>query len=139
MTTPESRRAFLTGAGGVVGTAVVVALPATAARAREGRRLRLLNTYVAGIGRYAPAGSTARLSTGEAVVLRREPENGYDTRAVSVWTAAGEKLGYVPRIDNQALANLMDAGLDPEARILSVAAGGGRPEVALEIDVILGA
>lgn len=136
--TIESRRAFLAGAGGVAVGAAAVALPATAARASEGRRLRLLNTYVAGIGRYAPAASTARLREGEAVALRREPENRYDTRAVSVWTAAGDKLGYVPRIDNQALANLMDAGLAPEARILSIAAGA-RPEVGLEIGVSLGA
>ena len=37
-------------------------------------------------------------------------ENDWDGRAVSVWTRSGEKLGYVPRVDTKALANLMDAG-----------------------------
>lgn len=133
--TPESRRTFL---GGAMGAVAAAALP-VAARAGEGRRVRLLTTYVAGVGRHAPAALAARLGAGEAVALRREPESRYDARAVSVWTLAGDKLGYVPRIDNQALANLMDAGLAPQARILFVSAGGGRPEVSLEVDVSLGA
>ena len=136
--TPESRRAFLLGAGGAAGAAVAVSLP-IAARANGKRPLRLLTTYVAGVGRYAPNASMTRLAEGEAVALRREPENRYDARAVSVWTLAGEKLGYVPRIENQALANLMDAGLAPQARVLTVVTGGGRPEVSLAIDMSLGA
>lgn len=133
-----SRRTFLLGAGSIAGVTVGATMP-DAARASGGRQLRLLTTYVAGLGRYASAASTTRLVEGEAVSLRREPENRYDARAVSVWTGAGEKLGYVPRIDNQALANLMDAGLAPQARVLAVAAGGGRPEVSLAVDVSFGA
>lgn len=78
-----------------------------------------------------------RLAEEEAVVLLREPENRYDGRAVSVWTTAGEKLGYVPRIDNQALANLMDARLALRARVLAVAEGRGRLRLSLAIDVNL--
>ncbi len=135
---PGSRRAFFLGAGAAAGAVVAVTTPA-AARAGQGRRVHLLTTYVAGIGRHAPAALAAQLSAGEAVALRREPDSRYDVRAVSVWTLGGDKLGYVPRIDNQALANLMDAGLAPQARVLSVAGDGKRPEVSLEVAVSLGA
>ena len=40
----------------------------------------------------------------------REPQNDY-VGAVTVWTEEGAKLGYVPRIDNQPLTNLLDAGM----------------------------
>lgn len=137
--TAASRRAFLAGAGGAVGAVAAVALPAAApAQGAGGRPLRLLATYVAGIGRNAPASLARALALGEAVALRREPDNPYDPRAVSVWTRGGEKLGYVPRIENQALASLMDAGLEPQARIVSVRPVGARPEVGLEIGLTLG-
>ena len=76
---------------------------------------------------------------GDALVLRRRPDSGYDPRTVEVWTADGAALlGQLPRIDNQALARLMDAGVPATARVSSVAAAGSlRPQIRLEVAVAL--
>ena len=50
------------------------------------------------------------LEIGEKVNLIREPQNEHDSRAIRVETKQGEKLGYVPRIENLILSRLMDAG-----------------------------
>lgn len=57
-----------------------------------------------------------RLSVGDPLVLVREPDNPYDPRAVRVeWR--GHKLGYVPRRENVAVAQLLDRGARLTARI----------------------
>ena len=40
----------------------------------------------------------------------REPDNRHDPEAIVIKTAAGVKIGYVPRQDNVIFARLMDAG-----------------------------
>lgn len=47
---------------------------------------------------------------GDALVLKREPRNEFDSYAIRVDTAEGEHIGYVPREKNRILARLMDAG-----------------------------
>ena len=135
-----SRRGFLAAAGGASALAVggagapAIAMSASAAGARD---LPLLDTYVTGAGRHCGRRVFDRLVPGTPLALRREPGNGYDARAVAVWTEQGEKLGYVPRIHNQALANLMDAGLRPVARVAGVSMRGARPELALDVRLAL--
>ena len=72
-------------------------------------------------------------------MLRRRPDSAYDPRTVEVWTEDGARLGQVPRIDNQALARLMDAGFATSARVTRVAAGGRKPEIRLDVSLLLGA
>ena len=130
-----SRRGFLAAAGGAGAAALAAAGAAVASATPE---VPLLATYVAGAGRHCDRAAFDRLEPGAAVALRREPENGYDALAVAVWTTAGDKLGYVPRIHNQAVANLMDAGLRPAARVAGVTPGGARPGLALDVRLALG-
>ena len=129
-----SRRAFPAGVGGA-GAAVLGR--AVSAAPAEARRVPLLSTYVAGTDRYDGRSAVAALAPGDPLRLRREPENGYDRRAVSVWTEDGLMLGYVPRIHNQAVANLIDAGLPPEARAGQVRGPSARPEIVVEISLSL--
>jgi hypothetical protein len=74
------------------------------------RDIFLLETHVAGIRYYAAAQAGAGLSVGAPLHLRREPGNPHDELAIGIFTASGEKLGYVPRHRNPVLARLMDAG-----------------------------
>jgi hypothetical protein len=130
-----TRRAFLAGAGGAGAAAIAGAAAAAPAGAR---RVPLLSTYVAGSDRYDGPSAVAAIAPGDWLRLRREPENGYDRRAVSVWTDDGRMLlGYVPRIHNQAVANLMDAGLVPEARAGRVRGPSTRPEIGVEVFLAL--
>src|SRR3546814_1545737 len=66
------------------------------------------------------------------VVLRREPDNPHDRRAIEVLDARGAKLGYVARIDNSAVARMMDAGERFEARIARL--NRATLDIRLEID-----
>lgn len=59
------------------------------------------------------------LSPGDPLHLVRESTNPHDDRAVAVhWH--GRKMGYVPRTDNCAVAQLLDRGHPVSARILNL-------------------
>lgn len=56
------------------------------------------------------------MRVGDALKLEREPGNVHDAGAISVqWR--GQKLGYVPRAQNAALAWAMDRGESLDARV----------------------
>lgn len=77
----------------------------------------------------------AELHEGDRVQLILEPKNKYDEKAILVKNDTGHKLGYIPRIKNEVLYHLMDAGkylfgivkegdigenLDPEDRWIEI-------------------
>ncbi|MGV8125362.1 MAG: HIRAN domain-containing protein [Candidatus Xenobiia bacterium LiM19] len=75
------------------------------------REILLLETCVAGTAYAEGIEEIGRdLSTGDLLVLRREPSNPYDEKAILILDGRGRKLGYVPRRKNEVLAHLMDAG-----------------------------
>ena len=51
-----------------------------------------------------------KLVEGVEVSFFREPNNKYDDKAIVVKDKDGNKLGYVPRANNEILSRLMDAG-----------------------------
>lgn len=128
-----SRRSFLAWAGGTG----VLGWSSRRADASPVPRdsVLLLATYLVGTDRHAGPRVAQSLWEGEVLRLRREPDNDYDRRAVSVWTEYDEKLGYVPRVDNQALANLMDADRRIVARVQTVRPGA-RPYIGLRIELV---
>ena len=52
----------------------------------------------------------AELHERDRVQLVLEPKNKYDAKAILVKNEKGHKLGYIPRIKNEVLYHLMDAG-----------------------------
>lgn len=57
------------------------------------------------------------LREGDALTLAREPANPYDPKAVRVdWR--GQKLGYVPRLENTAVSQMLDRGERLTARVV---------------------
>ena len=77
----------------------------------------------------------SKLHEGDRVQLVLEPKNKYDDKAILVKNEKGDKLGYIPRIKNEVLYHLMDAGkylfgivkegdigenLDPEDRWIEI-------------------
>lgn len=123
------RRNLLLGASATLGGAALAA-PAAAVTKDE---VALLSSYVTGTA-YHDAGETAAgLRSGDLLTLRRDRCNDYDPRAIEVRTRSDRKLGYLPRIDNHALASLMDAGFPVSARVREVVADRRQPEIRLEI------
>lgn len=71
---------------------------------------------VAGYAFYATPEREALLAPRQAVTLVREPDNPHDANAVRVdWR--GEKIGYLPRCNSAACAELLDAGRQVVASI----------------------
>lgn len=100
-----SRRLFLERIAALIGISVA----APVARAAAPRKVELQRSPVAGFQYHQGEAIWPLLMEGASLSLVREPGNAYDPRAVRVdWQ--GQKLGYVPRIDNAAVSHLLDAG-----------------------------
>lgn len=105
------RRNFLRMIAEVAG---LLALPAPAL-ARAPRSVLLQVSPVAGFQYHEGERLWPDLAESDALALVREPENPYDSRAVRVdWR--GRKLGYVPRVENTAIAQMLDRGERLEVR-----------------------
>lgn len=64
---------------------------------------------------------------GDQVYLVREPQNQFSRNAIQVALKSGIELGYVPEIDAEDLAPLLDVGLAQKAHITKILVGGRVP------------
>lgn len=108
-----NKRKFLSSLFGLVGLAVA---PAAKAAAPASSRILLQTSPLAGFQYHNGEALWPQLAIGQSLALTREADNPYDSRAVRVdWQ--GQKLGYLPRLDNAAASQLMDRGEKLEAVI----------------------
>ena len=108
-----SRRHFLAwmGLGGPTAT-----IPTAGGVTR--RRVLLQESPVAGFQYYRGERVWPALRDGDQLALVREPANPYDPRAVRIdWKE--QKLGYVPRTEHVAVAQMLDRGERLEAGIVT--------------------
>ena len=100
------------------------------------RDIFLMNTMINGAMHVDGIHERAvELHERDRVQLVLEPKNKYDAKAILVKNEKGHKLGYIPRIKNEVLYHLMDAGkylfgivkggdigenLDPEDRWIEI-------------------
>ena len=79
------------------------------------------------------------LKVGDKVILAREPENEYDDLAIKIQDAENRKIGYVPRVNNEILARLLDAGFKLFGRITEIKdpIDGEYPWNAVWVDLFL--
>jgi len=73
---------------------------------------------VAGFQYYEGKHLWTKLSLGDTLKLIREPDNSFDENAVGIYWKDG-KLGYLPRVENTAVAQMMDQGQAITALITS--------------------
>ena len=89
---------------------------------------------LAGIRHYEAAGVWRDMNTGDRLELVREPGNPHDPNAVRVeWR--GRKLGYLPRVDNAAVARQLDRGATLQARVARLKENRNR-SLRLELEVL---
>jgi hypothetical protein len=75
------------------------------------RDIFLMNTMINGAMHVKTIYKQAKaLNEGDRVTLRLEPKNKYDEKAILVLDPKDKKLGYIPRVKNEVLYHLMDAG-----------------------------
>ncbi|MCQ2389141.1 MAG: HIRAN domain-containing protein [Kiritimatiellae bacterium] len=84
------------------------------------REIFLLECHVAGTTRVDDVEKkTGDLAEGDALTLRREPENASDPFAIAVHTAKNDRVGWVPQRKNVVISRLMDAGKLVYAKVAS--------------------
>jgi hypothetical protein len=83
------------------------------------REILLTECHISGTVHKELKAIEPALDSGAMLALRREPGNPHDGLAIRVYDAAGNALGYIPRIANAPLARLMDAGKQLFARLES--------------------
>ena len=74
------------------------------------REVELLNCNIAGTTFLDLNEIEPELKKHQLLMLKREPKNKNDDKAILILTEDGQKLGYVPKKKNEVLSNLMDAG-----------------------------
>ncbi len=73
------------------------------------KTILLLQADVAGLRYHDGGRHLFEIRPGDPVTLRREPRNPHDRKAVALYWH-GRKLGYLPRVDNSVISNLLDQG-----------------------------
>ena len=111
------RRDFLTRFALALGlTATGISPPAKAIGNK--RKLVIQESPLAGFNHHEASAIWPQLAVGDAVVLRREAKNPHDDRAVAV-RYRGRMLGYLPRQENAAVAQMLDRGEKLAANIVA--------------------
>lgn len=82
----------------------------------EDRSILIQESPIAGFQFHRGDAIWSSLDVGEELALVRESSNDHDADAVAVYFHE-QKLGYVPRGDNRAVAQMLDSGESLEARI----------------------
>ena len=82
----------------------------------DGRSVLIQESPIAGFQFHSGDAIWPSLAAGEELKLVREPSNTHDPDAVAVFFR-DQQLGYVPRGENGAIAQMLDRGETLEARI----------------------
>ena len=85
----------------------------------EEKTTALLKCYIAGYAYYQGERVIDQLKQGCKLDLIREPENPYDNKAIAIYFK-NHKLGFIPRINNKVIANIMDQKIEVFAKILKI-------------------
>ncbi|MFA3783377.1 HIRAN domain-containing protein [Melioribacteraceae bacterium 4301-Me] len=73
----------------------------------EGRKIFLSKFYIAGFSYYDGDIALKTLKENDRLIIKYEPDNPYDHRALEVYTTDRKKLGYVPRTENPIPSRLI--------------------------------
>ncbi len=112
-----SRRIFLKSLTALLGGFSLPAIASTKPDSGEWKTLQI--SPVAGFQYYQGETLWPQLAIGQFLTLVREPGNPYDDRAVRIdWQE--HQLGYLPRMDNAAVSQLIDRGEKLSALIVGL-------------------
>ena len=99
-----------------LGLALSIWLLAQSPASAESIKILVQSSPLAGSQYYSASRLCTEIRIGDRLSLAREQDNRHDRNAVRVeWN--GQKLGYVPRAENRAVAQALDAGERLEARV----------------------
>ena len=122
-------------AAALLAVAVSASAPFPMAAHAQSVRMLVQSSPLAGYRYHEAPRWFGDLRSGDALTLRREPDNPHDANAVRVeWH--GHMLGYVPRAQNATLAWAMDRG-DPVSGRISRVREHRNPRQRVEFEVFV--
>jgi hypothetical protein len=124
------RRTFFGWLFGGVGAAVATPLVGA-----PERNVLIQDSPLAGFPFYAGVLILPSLKVGDELRLVREASNVHDSNAVAVYYQ-NEQLGYVPRVENTAIAQMLDRGERLEARISELSAEDAWEQMRFTVTLI---
>lgn len=99
-----------------LGLALSIWLLAQSPASAESIKILVQSSPLAGSQYYSANRVWGEIRIGDRLSLARERDNRHDRNAVRVeWK--GQKLGYVPRAENRAVAQALDTGEQLEAKV----------------------
>jgi len=81
------------------------------------KEILLVNFQVAGTTHLDLTLTEKSINEGDKLFLLRESQNPYDRNAILVLNRSGAKLGYVPMVKNELVANMLDNGVQLSVRL----------------------
>jgi HIRAN domain len=105
-----------------LGTGLLITAPRLAQAALAPvlhKEILLYEGFVAGFTYYEGKKLLSQMKEGDSLDLLREPDNQYDNKAIAIYWE-GQKLGFMPQIDNSVLAAILDAALPCSAYIATI-------------------
>lgn len=78
--------------------------------------IKIYDNYLRGTTHYQYNKIKKQIKEGDNLLLKREPENFYDSFAIEVYFE-NYKLGYIAAYENVPLANMMDQGVELQAQV----------------------
>lgn len=110
------RRHFIKGLLGA--GSLVMPMGAIAGGKASDKHTLIQESCLAGFSHYMGESVWPLLSEGDPLALVREPDNAFDEQAVAVyWNNL--QLGYVPRAQNTAVAQMLDRGAVLESCVMA--------------------
>ncbi len=100
------------------------------------REIHLFDSFVAGTTHLKDPDVLKKAAVGDTLTLRRESGNRFDSHAILILNADGEKYGYIPEKDNVIFARLMDAGKLLSAKIKNIRPKGSFTMISIGIYLV---
>ena len=100
------------------------------------REIHLFDSFIAGTTHLKDPNVLKKAAVGDTLTLRRESSNRFDSNAILILNAEGEKYGYVPEKDNIVFARLMDAGKLLAAKIKNIQPKGSFTMISIGIYLV---
>ena len=100
------------------------------------REIHLFDSFIAGTTHLKDPDILKKAAVGDTLTLRRESGNRFDSNAIMILNADGEKYGYVPEKDNMIFARLMDAGKLLVAKIKNIQPKGSFTMISVGIYLV---
>ena len=96
------------------------------------KELFLMETYIAGTS-YRDKSIFEELKDNERLILKREPQNHFDDKAILVLDSRKRKLGYIPEKDNTVFSRLMDGGKLLFCKVTGIDDDGYKPLIDIGV------